>query len=256
VYCREHIAPATSTTEALTRPTRCMLLALGVRASVVVRTDLITAPAGAITHMEDDAPPLSDEELALEVACGERDALLMLIRDYGPNIEGFLKTKFENIWEDALQDFYLKLPDKITQYKPELGSLKSWLIKMAQNCAIDIYRGEKDHAAAGLIEEAGAVENHDPPTPLTPKQRKKRLRKHEQIQEAINDLPPIERRVMVALLAFYKGDTWPDEKLPAKELAAEWGTTANAVSQAKSRALARLEKELVKRGVFTEGGQS
>lgn len=203
--------------------------------------------------MDEDASTQSDYDLALQIACGEEDGLRALIRDHGPRVRGFLKKRFPQVWEDAWQLALIRVVDKIDHFDPAKGALRTWFLKLAQNCARSLMRAERPHACA----EAHADIEHDARRPVeqppSPKQRREAERRAEQIREAIAALPPKEKRIIEADLAYWRGATGPDEVAPAERLAEVWGdTSANAIHQARHRARKKLREELIRRGLYRE----
>lgn len=197
--------------------------------------------------MDEDAPTHTEYELALDIACGDEDAIRAFITLHGPKIRGFLKRRFEPVWEDAWQETLIRLVIAIDRFDPAKGSLRAWATKLAQNCAISILRAEAKHRSAEVHDGIEEDCRRPPQENLTPKQQKHRERRAQQIREAIETLPDKERRVILADLAH------PDGKAPAGELAQAWNTNDNAIHQARARAKTKLREELVRRGVFGEG---
>lgn len=202
--------------------------------------------------MDEDAPTQSELELALNIACGDEEALHAFITEYGPKILGFLQRDFPTIAEDAMQETMIRLVNKMNLFDSDKGSLSSWSIKVAQNCALSILRAENNLPS---IETLGGVEierdqRRPPKEKLTSKQRKQAERRDEQIREAIDTLPPKEQRVILADLDH------PDGLAPAGELANTWETNANAIHQARSRARKKLREELERRNIFRKDNNS
>lgn len=207
--------------------------------------------------MDKEAPVRSDYDLAIQIACGEDEAVRALIRQHGPRVLGFLRRRFPSIADDAWQEALIRVTDKIGQYDPDKGGLGTWFLKLAHRCALSIVRAESKHNGQELEDSVTRDKRLDGGAPLTGKQRRHLERRAEQIREAVNALPPKERRVVVADLAFWKGPTLPDEVAPAEKLAISWGdTNANAIHQARCRARTKLREELTRRGIFTEDKKS
>ena len=138
-------------------------------------------------------------------------------------------------------------------YDPAKGGLGPWFLKLAHNCALSVLRAEKKHKGVPVSGEISRDERRPPKAEQTRKQREHAERRAQQIREVVAALPPKERRVIEADLAFWQGDTSPDETASAVELAEAWAdTNANAVHQARSRALKKLREELVRRGIYSE----
>ncbi len=203
--------------------------------------------------MDEDASTQSDYEIALQIGCGEAEGLRVLIREHGPRVRGYLRARFPRVWEDAWQLALIRVVDKIDRFDPERGSLGTWFLTLAQNCARSVLRAEGRQSCRELHTDIEHDERRPTPQPSTPKQRRHAERRAEQIREAIAALPPKERRVIAADLAFWKGPTGPDEVAPAEELAQTWGdSTSNAIHQARHRARRKLREELIRRGVYRE----
>jgi len=196
--------------------------------------------------MDEDASTQTELDLALNIACGDEDALRAYIAQYGPKIVGFLQLRYHYIWEDAWQETLIRLINGINRFDPEKGSLSSWSFKLAQNCARSILRVEKKHPCAEAHDDIERDKRRPPQEEQSLKQRTQAERRADQIREAIDRLPPKERRVIRADLAH------PDGKAPAGELAEAWETNENAIHQARSRAKKKLREELERRGIYHE----
>lgn len=196
--------------------------------------------------MDEDAPTQTDLELALDIACNDHDAICAFIAQHGPKIRGFLHKRYPTVWEDAWQDAIIRLVGKINQFDPEKGSLRSWSIKLAQNCALSILRAEQKHLCAEAHEDIDNDKRRPPREPPTPKQRRQIEHRDQQIREAVGELPPREQEVTLADLAH------PDGTAPAGELAAAFGMTENAVHQARFRARKKLREKFERRGLYRE----
>lgn len=196
--------------------------------------------------MDDDAHIQDDLELAVNIACGDEEAIRAFIGRYGPKLMGFLEREFERVWEDAWQETLIRLVNKIGQYDPDKASLGTWATKMAQNCAISILRAEKKYQCTEAHDDIETDLRRPPQENLTPKQRKRAEERAQQIREAIETLPPKAQRVVLADLAH------PDGKSPADELAKAFETSTNAIDQARFRAKKKLREELERKGIYRE----
>ena len=203
--------------------------------------------------MDEDTSIDSDYDLALQIACGDEDALRTLIGEHGPRVQNFLKRQFPQIWEDALQDSLIRLVDKINLYDPQQGPLGPWFLKLAQRCALSIVRAEKKHHRQEAHDGIERDERRPPEEPRTKRQLREEQRRVEQIRQSVASLPPKERRVIEADLVSWQGGALPDEVASADELAESWGdTSANAIHQARFRGRKKLREDLIRRGVFRE----
>lgn len=202
--------------------------------------------------MDEDTPTQSELELALNIACGDEEAIRTFIAQYGPKIIGFLQSRYRPIWDDAWQETLIRLVDKADRFDSKKGSLSSWSMKLAQRCALSILRAEKKHQCAEthVVFDVERDKRRPLKQNLTSKQRKQAERRDEQIREAIETLPPKEQRVILADLAH------PDFLAPAHELATTWNTSENAIHQARLRAKKKLEAELERRNIFRKDNDS
>jgi RNA polymerase sigma factor (sigma-70 family) len=202
--------------------------------------------------MSSDASLNSDLELALQIACGEENALRTFIAMHGPRVRAHLKKKFPQIADEAWQAALIRLMQKANLYDPAQGSLGPWFLRLAHRCAISILRAEKKYSADQILPDTARDMRRLEVKPLSAKQRRHLEARALQIREAVNTLPPKDRRVIEADLAHWLGQTLPSESAPAEKLAMQWGVSANSIYQARNRARARLREELTRRGIFNE----
>jgi RNA polymerase sigma factor (sigma-70 family) len=207
--------------------------------------------------MDEDAPTQSDDELALNIACGDEDAIRAFITLYGPRIQGYLRRNFSTIWEDAWQEFLIHLVDKANMFDSSIGSLNAWSMEVAKKCAFSVIRIELKQRFTSVREDIEIVEGRKIQASPTPKQQKKIDSQHKHIREAVNALPPKELRVILADLNFWRGNNGSDEVAPACELVDTWGdTNENSIYQARNRARKKLREELMRRGIYREENKS
>jgi len=89
-----------------------------------------------------DQKPASDEELALEIQCGNREALTLLVEHYHAPIMGFLYRLAggdRSLAEDLVQETFLRALKSIRQYRYP-RPFKPWLYAIALNLARDHYK--------------------------------------------------------------------------------------------------------------------
>lgn len=206
--------------------------------------------------MDEEVSVQSDYDLAIQLACGEDDAFRTLMREHGPSVLGFLRKQFPRVADDAWQEALIRVWERIDQYDPK-QPLGTWFLKLAHRCALSIIRTEKDYEYDEISDDIHEDKRKLPDEPINKKRRKQLERRARQINDAIKSLPPKERRVAEADLAYWQGRTFPSEVAPAKQLAVNWGdTNENAIHQARSRARTKLRKDLTRRGVYREDTQS
>jgi RNA polymerase sigma factor (sigma-70 family) len=88
----------------------------------------------------------SEEELVALLKQNQRHAFEYLYDNYSAAIFGVINkiTKNEEKAEDVMQDVFLKIWEKIGAYEPGKGSLFTWMMNIARNASIDLYRKEKN----------------------------------------------------------------------------------------------------------------
>ncbi len=98
----------------------------------------------------------SDEDLVHRIAV-DRDeaALTLLARRATPRAMGFLKRKYSGRMRDpemrqAVTDAFFNVWRFADRFAPSEGDFGSWFIRIVQNAAQSILRGEKKHVAKEL----------------------------------------------------------------------------------------------------------
>lgn len=87
---------------------------------------------------------ISDEALIAGISAGDKSSFTCLIRRYQDRVFGLAVTICgdEKLAEDIAQETFLKLWRFASNFDPRKGSVKSWLLTMTRNAAIDILRLE------------------------------------------------------------------------------------------------------------------
>ncbi|MEH0072210.1 sigma-70 family RNA polymerase sigma factor [Pannonibacter sp. Pt2-lr] len=131
--------------------------------------------------------------------------------------------------QDVMQDTYLRL-DAIPAGS-DIRNPRSYLFRMANNVAADRLRGQRSAVSCAPSEElAAAVDDSASPEQITDyRQRLSRL------QEAIGELPPRQKQVLL----MHKFDG-----LTHTQIAAELGITKSAVEKLIMKALAHLRDRM------------
>jgi RNA polymerase sigma-70 factor (ECF subfamily) len=107
---------------------------------------------------QDPVAQLDDEDLALRMMEGDKDALRTALMTYGPKVEGYLRKQFGDTLDDNEHDYVfqsslIKFWRKIATYDTSKGSLRGWWIRIARNAAIDHIRGKGSYAAKYKAED-------------------------------------------------------------------------------------------------------
>lgn len=100
--------------------------------------------------------------------------------------------------EDVVQDAFLSVWRKGGSYVPSRGSVKSWVIGIVRNRAIDVLRAQRER---GTDDEATLLSLRDPSSPVL-EQVVSRL-EGEAVRRAINQLPPVQRQAIAS--AYFDG---------------------------------------------------
>jgi RNA polymerase sigma-70 factor (ECF subfamily) len=85
-----------------------------------------------------------DRRLATQAAGGDRRALESLYERYNSRMLGFLVRILGRraLAEDVSQEVWIKVLQKVQTYRPQPGSFRSWLFRIASNAAVDRMRRE------------------------------------------------------------------------------------------------------------------
>ena len=96
-----------------------------------------------------ELPTLSD--LLQATARGDRPAFARLYAKSSAQLFGVMLRilKQRNLAEDALQEVYVGIWRHAGSYAPDKGSAMAWMIAIARNRAIDIYRRERRQPTTG-----------------------------------------------------------------------------------------------------------
>lgn len=165
--------------------------------------------------------------LARRAAAGDRTSFVELYRElYGPTW-GFVRARVQSRAdaEDLVSLVFHRVLEKLHQFDPARGSVRTWVLAMAKNAIIDHHRRRRTPAAVDDIEEV-VVDGG-----LTPLE----LLEHEQHARVARELlarQPAEIREMFAL-RFGDG-------LRYREIAELLGLSEAAVKQRFSRTLREL----------------
>jgi RNA polymerase sigma-70 factor (ECF subfamily) len=151
------------------------------------------------------ATRLADEELMVLVQEGDSEALEVLYdRHGGPAYSLAHRIMGERqAAEDATQEAFLSVWRTSASYDAARGSVRSWLLQIVRNRAIDALRrsavrgGRLDYDDEGLLEAQEAPEQTDAEA--------SRRERAEHVRGALKDLPSDQAQVLG--LAYYAGFT-------------------------------------------------
>jgi len=147
---------------------------------------------------------LSDPELAAALAAGEADAVDALYLRYGALSYSLALRILGDTGraEDAVQDAFVRVWRRASSFDAGRGSMRSWLLAVVRNCAIDLLRGSsarhRDELEL-LIEVPASGPGFDPWREVS------QSLEREAVRSALRTLP-LEQRQTIEL-AYFGGYT-------------------------------------------------
>lgn len=172
----------------------------------------------------------------------DQDAWGRVMDLYGPLIRGWADrlgvrgADADDLVQDVLTVVVRRFPEFVHPEKP--GAFRGWLRAIAVNCAREVWHDRKTKPVAPGGTDFGSylARLEDPDDPLA----RDWDREHDVF---------VTRKLLDRLRTEFETKTWDLfrrfvlDGVPADQVAAELGTTPNAVYIAKSRVLARLREE-------------
>jgi RNA polymerase sigma-70 factor (ECF subfamily) len=195
-----------------------------------------TTDARRVCHFSmDDSTARTDEELIADLGRGDADALGFLYDRYRRLAMAVAYRILEDASaaEDCLQDAFLQVWRNHASFHPERGSVKSWLLTIVRNAAIDRHRGKEGRARQDRpIDEVEYLlgETDDPHAQAVESLQA------EQIQTAIRNLPDEQREAIT--LAFFNG-------LTHQEIAERMGVPLGTVKGRMRLGLKKMRQQLI-----------
>jgi RNA polymerase sigma-70 factor (ECF subfamily) len=116
--------------------------------------------------MMDSAQPLDDRLLAERLRSGDREALGLLYDRYA-SVAMAVAVRVvadRQLAEDLVHDAYVAAWQKIDRFDPSRGSLRSWLLTIVRNRAIDRLRGTRPSMEVGEADEQSLLRTGPNPT--------------------------------------------------------------------------------------------
>jgi RNA polymerase sigma-70 factor (ECF subfamily) len=180
-------------------------------------------------------PARTDEALIADLGRGDAEALGFLYDRYRRLAMAVAYRILEDTAaaEDCLQEAFLQVWRNHASFHPERGSVKSWLLTIVRNAAIDRHRGREGRARQDRpIDEVEYLlgENDDP------HEQAVESLQAEQIQSAIEHLPPEQREAIT--LAFFNG-------LTHHEISERTGVPLGTVKGRMRLGLRKMRQELI-----------
>jgi RNA polymerase sigma-70 factor (ECF subfamily) len=157
----------------------------------------------------------SDEEILERLLARDEKTFRSTVDVYGPAVFGIARRVLAdpNLAEEVAQDTFVALWRRPGAFDPERGTLRSFLLVVARNKAVDLVRREetRKRATATLLQEAFATSET-----LT---QDERIADRAEIQAALAQLSLVQREAIV--LAYFGGRTYREV---ARELKIPEGT--------------------------------
>lgn len=152
-----------------------------------------------MTRAAGPAHGVADAALMVRVQAGDDDAFNALYDRFAPRAYGVAYAIARDIplAQDIVQEAFLSFWRSRARYRPEEGTVASWLLGIVRNRAIDGLRrqGRHDSRRAGEYVEGQVAATDDVPETIGDRDRATRLR------AALDRLPAAQRDVIA--LAYY-----------------------------------------------------
>jgi RNA polymerase sigma factor (sigma-70 family) len=170
-----------------------------------------------------------------------------------PRLRNFVRRRVADAAdaEDILQDVLFELVESYRLPRP-VEDVGAWLFRVARNRIVDFFRKKRPEALAEIVaagaegSDLGAIEELLPSTAAGPEADFARAVLIEELDAALNELPPEQREVFVA---------HEIEGRSFKEIAARTGVGVNTLLSRKHYAVLHLRRRLqVIHDEFTETG--
>ncbi|MDP9271494.1 MAG: sigma-70 family RNA polymerase sigma factor [Chloroflexota bacterium] len=181
--------------------------------------------------MEDQAP--QDELLADRIRRGDRDALGALYDRYASLAMGVALRVVPDraTAEDLVHDAFVTVWQKIGRFDTTRGSLRSWLITIVRNRAIDRLRATRPSVEVGEADERSLLASGPNPTWVAAIARLSAS----ELRSAMEALPDEQRQAIE--LAYFRGHTY-------REIAVITGVPTGTANGRLRLALAKLRDAL------------
>lgn len=103
---------------------------------------------------------ISEEDLVKSLKENRKNAFEYLYDNYSGALYGIIYKiiKDEEKAQDLMQDVFIKIWRKISDYDPSKGRLFTWMVNIARNTSIDLIRKEKNIWLDDIEENIGNVD--------------------------------------------------------------------------------------------------
>jgi len=98
---------------------------------------------------------------------GDDSAWEVIVRNYGKRAYNlsFRYVNRRDEAEDLTQEIFIKVYQNLKSFRPDMGSLQNWILKIGRNLIIDRYRQSRRFQAVGGMEDMEAMNLKDENTP-------------------------------------------------------------------------------------------
>jgi RNA polymerase sigma-70 factor, ECF subfamily len=160
-------------------------------------------------------PASPDGEILERLLARDEKTFRSVVEGYGAAVLGIARRVLAdpNLAEEVAQDTFVALWRRPGAFDPERGNLRSFLLVVARNKAVDLVRKEESRkrATESLLQEAGSTSD----TAF----EDERIEDREEIRKALLQLSLVQREAIV--LAYFGGRTYREV---ARELQIPEGT--------------------------------
>ena len=163
---------------------------------------------------------------------GDEQGFVLLLREYGGRVAGYLRRRFPSFDDQAVHDLLVDAVLALAKtYDPLRGTLGAWLLLLAHQGAVRRLRARRGDRCALPLDIDVAADQCSPLGELIDRERL------DEVTDAMASLTSLERAVVEA-------DLEEGEAADAKELARQFGTTAGSVYAARRRGRSKLLNKL------------
>jgi RNA polymerase sigma-70 factor (ECF subfamily) len=150
---------------------------------------------GVSAYAELDVARRQDVATVERIAGGDDESFRQLFRRYAPHANALalrlLRQPF--LAEEAVQDAFVGVWTRAAAYDPRRGSVRSWVMSMVHNRAVDLVRREESQRRrAAASEDVAVIEDHADDVV----RRVGSSEERERVRSALAALPEDQRRVI------------------------------------------------------------
>jgi DNA-directed RNA polymerase specialized sigma24 family protein len=193
---------------------------------------------------------VDEEELALRLMDGDREALRTLLVLYGGKVKNFLRKRYGDSLQEQERDLALNTAlIKVWRHARSIqlgrGSLGGWFLRIAQRCAIDILNRElgRREDLLALDPEADPVDDCEAADDEVADAR---------VRKRLSDLDAVIEGLGRVQHAIVKADLAAGGQADNARLAAQLGTSLNSIYVSRNKAHEAIRKGMQQRGHFTD----